>query len=340
MASVWRHLGRPEFAHANSWSSAVADLEKKSPGIFPNIRNGQTIIITSDYSGQHKSSLYEVMAFLIADLENSASWEGKRQYLRRELLPNHRRMSFKGLNDKFRRNALASFLDASNDIPGIIVICAVDQQLSSLFTTGKKIDMDSPGCKDFNCFSASAFEKLLRIIDFVSLFLAGLSKPMQNVFWFSDEDEIVANEERIRKATELFGRIASHYLPHNMRHLRFGSTKCDDGSLQIEDFAALPDLAAGAYAEFLTLLRKEGMLPKTAILLPPPPSLSIKTRYILGWVSNVKQNLKKLACIITKGDNSGSLKTQWLELHNVIEQPTLVLNDKRLYKGSIFGGIP
>lgn len=336
MDLVWQHLGRPEFTIPNSWSKTIAELERKSPGILPNVRNGSVLIIASDYSGQHKGSPYEVMSFLIADLENSECWDTKRQYLRKKLLPNNRRMSFKGLNDKFKRDALASFLDASNDINGIVVTLAIDRQLPSLFTTDQKIDMTAPECKEFTCFSTSTFERLLRIVDFVSLFLAGLSAPMQDVLWFSDEDEIVSNEERVRIATQIFGRIASHYLPHMLQHMRFGSTKCDDGSLRIEDFTSLPDLAAGAYAEYLTLHRTTGTQLGLNILVPPPINLSIKTRYILSWLANTTCPLKKLAGLITQGDKPGFLKTQWLELNDVSSQFSIVLSRKSLYKGSIF----
>jgi hypothetical protein len=87
---------------------------------------------------------------------------------------------------------------------------------------------------------------MLRVVHIVSFFLAGLSRAHQNVIWITDEDEIAANDNRMRELTNLFGNISSHYLPHSMGHFRCGTMKSDDGSRQLEDLASIPDLVAGA----------------------------------------------------------------------------------------------
>ena len=72
------------------------------------------------------------------------------------------------------------------------------------------------------------------------------------MFWFSDEDEIAANPQRLTLLTKLWANVISNYTVHSLRHLKCGTTGSDDGSNEIEDFAAIPDLVAGALSDLLT----------------------------------------------------------------------------------------
>jgi hypothetical protein len=158
---------------------------------------------------------------------------------------------------------------------------------------------------------------------------------MQDVLWFSDEDDFVADHERIRMATKVIATVTSHFLPHPMRHFRFGSTKSDDGSRSIEDLAALPDLAAGAMTEVLS-----GADGASSILREAPRTTSGKARYILSWLANTSSALRKLTCVLSPGDQPRTLKTQWLHVYS---EPALVQpasSKSMTYRGSIFGGIP
>ncbi len=165
--------------------------------------------------------------------------------------------------------------------------------------------------------------------------LAGLSAPAQDLLWFSDEDDFVADHSRIRAATNVIGRVGSHFLAHSLGHLRFGTTKCDDGSRSIEDLGALPDLAAGALTEVLS--DANGI---SCILQETPHTSSIKARYILSWLGDTVPALKKVTCVLSPGDQPHTLKSQWIRLYS---RPALVETPARnsiLYKASIFGRIP
>jgi hypothetical protein len=80
----------------------------------------------------------------------------------------------------------------------------------------------------------------------------------QNIVWFTDSDAIVANEEH----EQLFGRpaeatIRNMFMPQeNINRIVFGLSEVDDGSLEIEDFVAIPDLVAGALCETLDRLNQ------------------------------------------------------------------------------------
>jgi hypothetical protein len=100
-------------------------------------------------------------------------------------------------------------------------------------------------------------DKAFFAVHVLGVLLAGLAAPGQNVMWFTDEDSIAANDDRVRELTQLFAWISSQYLTFNLGHCRCGTSKCDDGSRQIEDFLAIPDMIAGALAEQMQL-RIEG----------------------------------------------------------------------------------
>ena len=64
---------------------------------------------------------------------------------------------------------------------------------------------------------------------------------------------------------------------HNLGRVKLGSTRSDDGSLALEDLAAIPDLAAGAACEVLSLMTRQGLFPVTGIYNRLPLGLSRKT---------------------------------------------------------------
>jgi hypothetical protein len=337
---IWRHLDRPTLGFANSWSLDLARLERERPGLFPDLRVARTLVVTSDYSGCHKGARFETTSFLLASLDGCEEWERKRSILRRRLLPQGRRMSFKNLNDRHRRDALASFLVAANDIPGIVVSFCVSRGLDTALCADEMIDRRAHELAPLALFPKTPFRRLMRLSTFVGLFLAGLSAPMQDVLWLSDEDEIVADAARIRAAARVVANAVGHFLPHDLGHFRFGCTRSDDGSRAIEDLAAIPDLAAGAMTETMTLAIPDGGAPLGPLPADMPSGLSVKARYILGWMANGRSVLKKLTCVLSPGDDPSTLRTQWIQLWTAPSLVEFPPYSSMLYKGSIFGGIP
>lgn len=215
--------------------------------------SGPCLVVTSDYSGSHRDSVYEVYSVLVADLAFCNEWRATRQKIRNRFLSQNRRMSYKGLNDGQRRRALAPFLFAANQIPGVCASLAVAKNVGTLFTQDDS--PMNPELAEYLSWNEAAFERALRIVHFVSFFIAGVSRPNQDVFWFSDEDEIAANPQRVTLLTRLWANVMSHYTVHPLRHLKCGTTKSDDGSNEIEDLAAVPDLAVGLWPTCYARLR-------------------------------------------------------------------------------------
>jgi hypothetical protein len=197
----------PQLSSMNVMSGVIARTERKQPGVIPDLRRAPTLFIGSDSGGQHSDAEYEVTGFLCSNREALADWEAARSGLRETMLPNQRRMSYKGLNDKHRQRALLPFLAAANRIPGLLFLVAIDRRIESVFHGPNEI----PELKSWKTQSA---ERLMRTIYIASLLARGMSAEGQDLWWFTDEDEIAANEERLRLLVNLFAGLTSNYLSH------------------------------------------------------------------------------------------------------------------------------
>ncbi|HUT10416.1 MAG TPA: hypothetical protein VMY42_07965 [Thermoguttaceae bacterium] len=280
-----------------------------------DLRASPTLVVTSDYSGQQKGSTFETYAILIIGSVGWHAWEAARVELRRSFKVGRRRISFKGLGDSCKRRVLPCFLNAADQIPGLCVVLAVNRATPSLFCEEGAMDFSSPALLPYCHYDARVFERLLRVIHFVSFFLAGLSRQGQNVLWYTDQDAIAANDERVVELTGLWAAVFQQYLQHNLRHIRCGTTRCDNGSLQIEDLASVPDLAAGAFSELLNSYAAEGGTPTSRLVVPVPQRLSPKSAHICMWLAYTRARLNRLLYVIEKVPATGGLRVKELHLH-------------------------
>jgi hypothetical protein len=156
---------------------------------------------------------------------------------------------------------------------------------------------------------------MLRVVHLVGFFIAGLSRTGQDVLWITDEDEIAANDDRLRELTKLFGNISSHYIPHNMGHFRCGTTRSDDASRQLEDLASIPDLIAGALSEVVVTLNQQGIMPSNSLFVFGPQNIKAKTAEIMNWFSTDLEPLKRLVYMIEPVENSSALSIKRMRFH-------------------------
>jgi hypothetical protein len=293
----------------------IERVEAKEPGAIPNVRRGKLFLVASDYGGEHDLAEYQVLSFLFADWQQCGDWERTRQELRRRYLSDGRRMSFKTLRDKKKRAVLQMFLSAANNISGLSVSILIHKSIASLFRESGHIDLSEPEQEGFSHWKETSFEKMLRVVHLVSFFVAGLSSAGQDVLWITDEDEIAANDDRLRELTNLFGNISSHYIPHNMGHFRCGTTKSDNGSRQLEDLASIPDLIAGALSEGVATLNRQGTMPSHSLFVFRPQNIKTKVVEIMNWFSTDLEPLKRLVYMIDPVENSSSLSIKRIRFH-------------------------
>jgi len=294
----------------------IGQMLVRHPSSLPDLRTASTIVIASDYGGEHPAAKYQVLSFLLADIGKCQEWDRARQKLRAELLGDKRRLLFKRLGHRQKQRALKLFLQAADSIPGLAFTVAIDLSIESLFAGSAPLDLDNPDFAAFKTWKHTTLEKAFRAIHFISFLLAGLSTPGQNVLWFTDKDAIAANPDRLRQLTNLFAWISSSYLTFNLGHLRCGTTQSDDGSMRIEDLVAIPDLIAGAIGEQLQLVRSVGPDMSSSVFWLHRGDFSTKTSFITWWLADTTKPLKRVFCLVDPVPDSTDLTVSWFHFHN------------------------
>lgn len=293
----------------------MARLASRSPSALPNLRSSATLLVTSDYSGEHAAATYQVLSVLVASLEGVVGpWDASRRALRAAMIPDRRRMSFKDMRDGVRRRALRPFLEAAGVLPGLSFTMAIHRNVGTLFEGSAPLDLNSPAFAEFRSWTPGALEKAFRVVHLVSFLLGGLTSPGQNVLWYSDEDAIAANPERLGQLTNLTAWISSSmYLPHCLGHLRCGTTKSDDGTLLLEDTVSIPDAVAGAVAEQFQIFADEQEFQErfSKVFWMSRGGLSTKTSDISWWLATTAHELKRVVCRVDPIAGGGPPRVSW-----------------------------
>lgn len=275
----WREAA-PGHGFMATVSSVIASAERRNAGSIPDLRRAGTLLLVSDYGGAHAGCRVDSYSFLVLAMDESfREWEEGRLRWRQLFRLGARRLEFKSMGDRVRARALTSFLRRASGLNGLLLTVVVDKSFGSFFAETGPIDSIPLS------LSPKSRERAGRIVHLTSVLLAGVSAPAQNVLWFSDQDEIAPNDDGVRGLTALFGQVASNYLEFDLGHLRCGTTKCDDGSRQIEDLAAIPDLAAGATADLVSMWFDRGWTFGSRITVPTPDGMRGKSGVILSWLA-------------------------------------------------------
>ena len=98
-----------ELALTTSWPWTSA-FRRRLRELRPIPFDGSYLLFGSDYSGDHRASRFRVYGFVVADADASPEWPARSREVRRHFLTDGRRMSFKNLNDGYRRRTLVPFL--------------------------------------------------------------------------------------------------------------------------------------------------------------------------------------------------------------------------------------
>ena len=299
----------------NSVSRSIANFEHQYTDALPRLRSAAALIVGTDFGGSHGDASYQSMSLLIADASSVASWQLQRENFRSRYLPDGRRLSYKGLNDRQKQKALIPFLLTANRLDGLVLAVLIHKRVQSLFQPAGRLSHDDPELAAFLDWKIGSIERMLRAIHFVSLLLRGLSAPGQDVLWITDEDEIAANEQRLRQLVAAFANVSSHYLPHDLRHLRIGTTTSDTGRRDVEDLVAIPDLVAGALTDVIPSLVNHSALQTSRLVIPVPAGLKAKARTLMDWFSDNRHALKRAVLVLDEGSTEGKCRVTCLRFH-------------------------
>src|SRR5688572_26224791 len=106
LKSNWRNLN----VHRGTVFDTLNTNFRTHPAAIPSFEGFKSIMIGSDYSGESQDEPYFVYSLLITGDEAWAGWEKNRIQLRKQLMPDNRRMAYKKLGDKYRRQFLKPIL--------------------------------------------------------------------------------------------------------------------------------------------------------------------------------------------------------------------------------------
>jgi hypothetical protein len=248
------------------------------------------------------------------DLHASTEWERRRRLIRRRHLADGRRLAFKSLGDRQRRAALVPFLEAADEIAGLCLVVAVRKSIARLCLDAPLANAIIERLQLHKRWRHRSFERMVRVAHLLGLLIGGLSRPGQNIYWFSDEDAMFANEAIALDLREMLSRFSSHYTRHPLGQLGLGTTAVDEGDRFEEDHVAVPDLAVGAVAEMITRLASAaGGTIRPHVAIPFADRFTPKTEIIYSWFAHRSSRLRKV-CIVFERVSPSQLAVFRLEM--------------------------
>ena len=267
-------------------SDVIAIELWKDPALVPDLSREETLFVFADYSLNR--GRYRTYSFLVLGGSQAGFFNSARMELRTNLRLGNRRISFKGLNDKIKMRALPGFLMIAGSLQGFVITFVVSSSIPYMFA--QEILKVWP---ELGVFKKPVLEEMLRIAHFgAQAILIGFNSR-QNVFWFTDDDNIVSNETHQQQ----FGKLAEAIIRKTLQgevigKIAFGLSSIDDGSRELEDYLAIPDLVAGAICETLDTLSESGQVITPKIDLKRP-IVSRKADLICRWIGETRNPLKQ-----------------------------------------------
>jgi hypothetical protein len=271
---------------------------------------GDRIWVSSDYSFDNPKTDFDVIGMLFVDPSRSGGYIEAQKKVRQDYLPDGRTMGFKSMNDRIRQRAFFPFLSAADHLEGLCVSVAVDRRIKRLISGPDTLQ--KWGGRDWlrSSWKPEVFEQLMRVTHFIAAMVAGLSKPNQNVTWYTDDDAIIPNDDHARDTGAIFTKLLQTYSPHTVGSVEIGRTSLDDEDCLLEDLSSLADLAAGSTAEYLTdVLKEYGDIPTNVEL--PAPATHARTANFLTWFWREERPLRRFATVLYLNRDGKFASTVW-----------------------------
>lgn len=268
-------------------------MEKRRPGNFPDIDPAAPLLIFSDYGGSHTQSRFDSYSYLLTQPAVLPLWERERTDIRRAYGLGRCGMEYKRLQAADRSRALMPWLVAADGLQGLLVTVLVSKSFGRLYSAELIAELKRLK-PDYEPLKPRTIERMFRICHFLALLVSGLSTAQQELVWITDEDDIAANDRSLVLLRQCLADVAALYLGESPHTLHCGTTAFDNGSLQLEDLASIPDLVAGALADVQTQQMLAGNMPVGHQPRPVPESIAEKSAKILTWLALPDRELRRM----------------------------------------------
>jgi hypothetical protein len=305
---MWNKLSSEFLTSRSYFNDVMQAFARDRPQAFSALNRSSTLLVASDFTGAERSSRFNTLSIVIAPIEGVAEWNLYRQALRQKYNLAGRRISYSKLNDRRKREAIREFLYLGNAIVGLSVTTLIDKRIQSIFTPSGYLDPREvvPG-RPFEHWKPVVFERVMRAAHFAALLVAGVSSPLQDVIWITDEDEIAASTHGLTDLTEIFGRILGNMLSRPLGHIRVGTTGTTAGDdLAMEDLAALADLIAATVNALVCSYGDD--VPLVSFVALAPEHLSRKAKRLMPVLFAEQALLQKVIFIVEPVPGSQQLR--------------------------------
>lgn len=295
-----------QLVEAQPWIAfAQKALDSKNWNPTPN----ETVLVGSDYAGQHPRSRYITYAFLVSN-EHNWAWDEARWRFRQHQIPDNRRLSFKNFGKTNNPLALAHFLDLTKFIDGHLIVFAFEK---SLLLQLPPIRPENSAFRLDALWKPLALEEATRKAIIVALLASRYVPPNRSMNWISDEDPSLGNDLMFTDVQRMAATLSGVFSPVQRGFFGMGTTGQDCEHMYREDFVAIADFAAGMVSEISTHLAGR---PFTAPLAHPVKyadfeALSEKALLIAEWFWRADSRFKR-TCFLVQGTKK---LTQFIELH-------------------------
>ena len=242
-----------------------------------------TVIALSDYGGDANHCSYLTYAFLYAGYKALRQWHEQILRLKIARCGDERTIRYKDLRDTKRQTMLPEWLSLANSLPGYLIVGAVDKRIPNLFidATGQEL-AETFASLGLSGYTSAVAEKTLRVLHMLCYFAALMLRPEKKFLWKTDEDDIAGSggySPRLRYLGELYRGVMNMYIAHPLVEFGYAVDLTGDELRFFEDGLSLPDLAAGACADYFSQARQLHLYRREEIVL---------------WLANEETLLQKI----------------------------------------------
>jgi hypothetical protein len=283
----------------------IAERHAASKSYLPSFAGASSLVVGSDYSGEHAGAKYLGFTFVILPDESWRRWDAARIFIRERRGIGRRRMAYSKLGDGLKRAALDDLIAALLAQSGLAISLIVSKRLKSIFGTSGQVDRVQWAVDHCSGWKPAEIEKMLRVVHVVAFFVAGIVSSGQEVRWVTDHDAIVANESRFNEMATVWKAVLSQYLTVAPRNVHCSTSFTSP--LEVEDFVAIPDLIGGALVDLFTAHHRRGDVVSEDSAIRHPDNLSEKAKGIVGWLAS-PGILRRLVYTVEPGPCQGSVE--------------------------------
>lgn len=286
-------------------NAKIVERHASNNAYLPSFEGASSLLVGSDYSGEHADSNYFGFTFVVLPDESWRRWDAARLVIRNHRKLGARRMAYTKLGDALKRAALDDLMAALLAQRGLVISIIVNKRLKSLFDSSGRVDPVQWAVDHCSGWKPAEVEKMLRVVHVVAFFVAGVVSAGQEIRWMTDHDAIVANETRFEQMAAVWKTVLSQYLTVAPRSVHCSTSFTSP--LEVEDFLAIPDLIGGALVDLFSAHRRRGDVLSETAATPYPDALSDKAKAIVEWLGGAG-TLRRLVYTIELGPSKKTIE--------------------------------